>query len=264
MRLRDDVGKGRLRLLEALLPQWAKFQRKARLRPLHYVDLLAGPGKIKFSPSGQVRRSSALLALTAQPTFDQFWFAEPYRQERSALELRARTSRLRDVVNVLTGDVAAATEKVVQAVDASEDKASYLVYIDQDKLSYKWETVTALATLPAVSLMLDFSGTRFVPANTTNIMFDKAQQTKLDDFFGDGSWRSAYRPVARGSATAVHNAMLRVYAERIATLQQTQTQRFASGDNSKQKYSILVTSRSPFPARLWDAVMQDLRQPRLF
>lgn len=266
VRLRGENGKGRLRFLDAFLPQWVRFQRKARHKVLHYVDLQAGPGKIKFSPGNQVLRSSALIALTALPRFDQFWFAEPYRQERSALDLRIRTSSQRETVNVLTGDAAAAAGKVVEAVEALSDtqKPLYLVYLDQDNFNYAWETVSALAQLPAVNFLVDFSGVRFVPPNTMNIMFDKAQQDKLDAFFGDGSWRQAYRPVARDGEKAVHEALVAAYQDRLATIGQISTQSYAASADSKSPYLILATSATPFPEGLSEAVQRELQQPRLF
>lgn len=264
VRLRGETSKGRLRFLDACLPQWVKAQRKARYRPIHYVDLAAGPGKIKFSPGGQILRSSALIALTAKPSFDAFWFAESYRQERSALDLRARTSPHRDAVHSLTGASAAAAAKVVQAATPEAKNPLYLVYLDLDNLSYSWETVATLASLETVAFLADFSGARFTSTNSLNIMFDKGQQEKLDSFFGDGGWRAAYRTVAQQGEAAIQQAMLTEYAVRLATLGQAHTHVISSPPNSKQPYTFLATSTTPFSKDLWAAVQRELRQPRLF
>ena len=72
----QDYAKDKLTILKGYLGRFTTSMKDKDWRALNYIDLQAGPGKNRFSPSGDIMLGSPLLALTTRFPFYNLFLVE--------------------------------------------------------------------------------------------------------------------------------------------------------------------------------------------
>ena len=93
-----------------------------------YIDLFAGPGYSRISDNGKIVKTSPLIALEVQPTFDKFIFCE--ENERLLESLKIRVKKLYPSANVafILGDCNKNVEKILREIPSPSSSNRVLCF----------------------------------------------------------------------------------------------------------------------------------------
>jgi three-Cys-motif partner protein len=181
-----------------------------------YIDGFAGGGRIspkdsqklaqKRSPDGELfsvsneaedeeavefRHGSPLLALEANPPFDEFIFIERDPETLDQLQKQIASAGILGGrrVQYLCEDSNVALNRL-SLLDWSSRRAT--VFLDPFALHIAWSTLEAIASTKAMDMWLLFPAmavNRMLPRNAE---VPEAWARRLDETFGDTSWRQAF------------------------------------------------------------------------
>ncbi|MBI5667693.1 MAG: three-Cys-motif partner protein TcmP [Chloroflexi bacterium] len=169
MRESQDYAKDKLRILEGYISRFTTSMRNKQWSALGYIDLLSGPGKNRFQPSGDILLGSPLIALTTRYPFTYYHFVEMGNQEHNALEQRIASSEHVERVKVIYGDCNVIVNSMVAEIEArdrqflAEHKWSSLnlAFLDLEGLELEWATVEKLGRVRKMDLIINFSTSGF-------------------------------------------------------------------------------------------------------
>jgi three-Cys-motif partner protein len=249
VRLASDQTMDGLRLLRAYVNAFSREMSKRKIAPIQYIDLWAGTGKVKLSPSNTILLSSPLIAMTSAKAFHHCHFAEGVGIERTALRQRVKSSDREATVHGEEGNL------VVDSVVKDNQAGMNLVFLALDRMQVQWVSVEKLAQLENVECIFDFVRVNLSKAPDTN-----EKQNLWHDFFGTTDWRKAYQSVVQQADVDTHQHLRDFYGERLQSLGLTY-QRVLEADNA---FQYLVASKTPIRNELWDAALQQIRQKRMF
>ena len=194
----------------------------------YYVDLLAGPGKNIVRDSGTILLGSPLLALTATYPFTGYFFADLSDENTKALQQRCAASPHSQRVDIRTGDCNDLVNDIVAYIRQDDWRSLNLAFLDPEGMELRWETVTNLATVRRMDLIINYPEgglNRYMPK-----AFGKADQTKVDDFFGDRAWREIYHDWQNsGAPLGLHRRLMDFYKERLQELGYTEFRQVDQG-----------------------------------
>lgn len=259
VQLSTDRAKERYRLLAAYIQ---RFRAGLGRKRAYFLDLRAGSGKVKCSPSGVVLRTPPLAALTTQNPFQGCWFAEPHKPEREALEQRIRASEQRQLVEVLSLERLPAVQRIAGNIRTLTGNYSALAYLDAENAGLDWAVVEVLHELPQAELLFDFSSVGLVKGG--NVMYDKGRQERFDAFFGTTAWRKPYQRTGRQDKTQIRRALIDFYRERLRELGYTQLQEIVPEAGSGAQYRLLYAAQGADRGKLWQDALRSTRQLPLF
>ena len=182
----------------AIFAKMQKFPRRV------YVDLFAGPGRVRYEETGEYADGSPLLAL--KHGFTEFVFVELDPAFSSALQARCVSREPDRRVTVLQGDCNARVDEVVRLLPP---RGLTLAFIDPTNWQVSFDTIRKLAAVPGVDLVVSmFLGSmKRVP---------DAARPNIDAFFGTDKWRREPYVNARGDLTL--HGMMRCYREQLESL----------------------------------------------
>ena len=194
----------------------------------NYVDLLAGPGKNIVRDSGTILLGSPLLALTATYPFTGYFFTDRLDENTKALQQRCTASPHSQRVDIRTGDCNDLVDDIVAHIRQDDWRSLNLAFLDPEGMELRWETVTNLATVRRMDLIINYPEgglNRYMPK-----AFGKADQTKVDDFFGDRAWREIYHDWQNsGAPLGLHRRLMDFYKERLQELGYTEFRQVDQG-----------------------------------
>ena len=240
----------------------------------YYVDLLAGPGKNVVRDSDAILLGSPLLALTTTYPFTGYFFADLSDENTQALQQRCDASPNSHRVDIRTGDCNDLVNDIVAHIKQNDRHSLNLAFLDPEGMELRWETVTKLATVRRIDLMINYPQgglNRSMPQ-----AFETERQTSVDRFFGDRAWREIYQDCqSRGSLLGIHRRLIDFYKERLQDWGYTEVLRDDEvGDeplvrNARRRaplYRLLFASKHPLGHDFWHKVMRrDVHgQARLF
>ena len=228
----------------------------------NYVDLLAGPGKNIVRDSGTILLGSPLLALTATYPFAGYFFADRSDENTKALQQRCAASPHSQRVDIRTGDCNDLVNDIVAYIRPDDWRSLNLAFLDPEGMELRWETVVRLATVRRMDLIINYPEgglNRYMPK-----AFGKADQTRVDDFFGDRAWREIYHDWQNsGAPLGLHRRLMDFYKERLQELGYTKFRQVDQGGdeplirNVRRRaplYRLLFASKHPLGHDFWHKV----------
>ena len=189
MRRSHDYAKDKLTILERYIYRFATSMKEKGWNALNYIDLLAGPGKNRFAPSGDIRLGSPLLSLMTKYPFTNYFFVEKGPQQFTSLEQRVRACQLHDRVHLSNKDCNEAIDEVIGVLSEIDRNRMHgrpslnLAFIDPEGIEeIEWKTIEKLARQQRMDLIINFSSS----AITRNIrrLSNSNRVTAIDKFFG--------------------------------------------------------------------------------
>ena len=228
----------------------------------NYVDLLAGPGKNIVRDSGTILLGSPLLALTATYPFTGYFFADLSDENTKALQQRCAATPYSQRADIRTGDCNDLVNGIVAHVRQDDRRSLNLTFLDPEGMELRWETVTKLATVRRMDLIINYPEgglNRYMPQ-----AFEIAGQTSVDEFFGDRAWRKIYQNwQKRGVTLGLHRRLMDCYKERLQELGYTEFRQVDQGGdeplirNVRRRaplYRLLFASKHPLGHDFWHKV----------
>jgi three-Cys-motif partner protein len=236
-----------------------------------YIDLQAGPGKNRVGD--QIVLGSPLLALTIEHPFTQYIFNEQDPMLYAALEQRVSVSPLRDRIKLYKGDVNQVVSQVCKELVECDTRAKLrrkwstmnLAFLDPNGLELHWSTVSQLARMKKMDLIINFS----TMGLTRNIDWAIEQEgvTAVDRFFGNQAWRDLYNPTI--NTTAQRRQWIDYYTKRLEIFKYKRVGETGGSEvvfkNSRnaQVYSLIFASKHELGTKLWKIASKS-STPRLF
>jgi three-Cys-motif partner protein len=199
------VGGVRAARKHYFLEYYAAMMSKLRQYPRRaYVDLFAGPGRVRLDETGAFDDGSPLKALRHE--FTEFVFVELDDAYAAALEARLAAKGETRRYCVLRGDC---NERIDDVVRLIPPRGLTLAFIDPTNWQIRFDTVRKLAAVPRVDLIVSmFLGSmKRVPPES---------RPDIDAFFGTDRWRQ--QPYTRPDGGLSLDGMMRCYREQLATL----------------------------------------------
>ncbi len=259
VKLGIDRARERYRLLTAFIQRYRTTQGRKKT---YFLDLRAGSGKVKCSPSGTVLRTPALAAVSASPAFQGCWLAETHKPEREALQERIRASEQEALVHVLKLEPSPAMRQIMSSLSPLTGSYALLAYLDADNLALDWDVVTLLSQLPQAELLLDFSSAGLVKGE--NVMYDKSRQERFDAFFGTSEWRKPYQRTGRQRKASIRRALLDFYRQRLGEVGYSQIQEITSAEDGSAQYRLLYATQGADRSKIWQDALRSTWQLPLF
>ncbi len=170
-----------------------------------FIDLFAGPGRVRLRNSLATTIGSPLIALAHElAPFTRVVLCETDRENLSSL--RARTSADAHRVTIVEGDCNTEIDRVVQAIPRF---GFNIAFIDPfGAKTFRWSTIQKLGAFKRMDLLLHF------PTNTVKRNFLRFQKHEvIDQMLGTNSWRQYVN-----AADEVPRLVERTLREQLATL----------------------------------------------
>lgn len=256
MRNASEHTKNKLEALKRFIEMFLTATKKGEWRAWNYIDLQAGPGKVKIRQPNEIVLGSPLIALKAPRNFTNYWFVELEGENVRALKQRTNSSERKSNVRIICGDCNVVVDDIVKYItgvdeDYREGKWSSLnlAFLDPEGLELEWSTVEKLASVNRMDLIINFSTSGF----TRNVekALESGNTETIDRFFGTTEWQKTYRKVRHEDGNRIRRAMIDFYKRRLADLDYLHVSDDLYPDelvvkNSKgvQQYTLLFISKS--------------------
>lgn len=191
-------------------------------RQRNYIDLYAGSGKYRATETGDVYLGSALVALTTEHPFTNYYFSDSSPDNIDVL--KTRTQQLPYPIEYRVGNANQLAQQVVSEIQEIDNQklpgkwsSLNLAFLDPDGLELEWNTVQRLASLYTMDLIIYYS------QYGLNINFKNCYQAKdetdIDRFFGSDEWRKIYeRWKAKASISGIHRDLIDLYKSKLSAL----------------------------------------------
>ncbi len=164
---------------------------KARWDMRIYIDLFAGPGKVRIQGTARVVKASPLIALEIPDPFDRYIFCEENSPCLAALKTRVATLHPSRDVHFLLGDTNRLAEKILEAMPPYGPRKRVLAFCFADPFklqNLQFSTIRALAKRYMDFLVLLPTG---MDANRNWQRYMNPSSTTVDLFVGTSEWREA-------------------------------------------------------------------------
>lgn len=268
----QDYAKDKLTILKGYLSRITTSMKDKDWRSLNYIDLEAGPGKNRFSPSGDIMLGSPLLALSTEHAFSNVFLVEMVNDEFQALKTRVDLSDRLSGAKLFHEDCNVAVDYIVEHISQLDREflpgkwsSLNLAFLDPEGLELEWRTVEKLASLNRMDLIINFS-TSGITRNAGSYV-DRDEETIFDKFFGTREWRSIYQRTRRQGSPAVRRELIDFYLGRLIAMGYVQTERQErefKNQRNVQIYTMIFASKHDLGIQFWNGAVQEVIQPRLF
>lgn len=277
MRESGDYAKDKLTILQHSVSMFTTSMRGKPWTALNYIDLQAGSGKNRLSPSGEIRLGSPLVSLTTQHPFGNYFFVESGKQEFAALKTRVQASPLRNRVNLYNQDCNIAIDEIISRLNEidrermpGEWSSLNLAFIDPEGLEIQWKTIEKLGKQSRMDLIINFS-TSGITRNASN-MVNIEQETIIDRFFGTARWRDIYKEVESKGVSRIRRRLLDFYIDRlnqlgyVNNLQENLESKEKEFKNRRnvQIYTLIFASKHELGIKFWNDAINEIGQLKLF
>lgn len=248
----------------------AMFETSMRERPWrgrNYIDLFAGSGKCYVSETGDFHLGSPLLALTTEYPFTNYFFADSDTENITILQKRCSASPVSANVQYFVGDSNTKVHEIVSKIANIDQQfirgqwpSLNLAFLDPDGLELEWKTVSALAQIQKMDLIIHYSQNGI----TRNLeqCYNSQEETIIDRFFGDDKWRGIFQQST--SLTKIHRQLIDYYKAKLQTLGYVDVRDAETGGeplirNTKRNaplYRLLFASKHKLGHDFWKSVTQ--------
>lgn len=191
-------------------------------RQRNYIDLYAGSGKYRETENGSVFLGSALVALTTEHPFTNYYLSDSCSDNIDVLKTRTKQSVYS--IEYKVGDANQLVQQIVDQIQGIDNQklpgkwsSLNLAFLDPDGLELEWRTVQCLASLFTMDLIIYYSQYG-LNINFENCYLAKTE-TDLDRFFGTDQWRRIYeRWKTKGSISGIHRELIDFYKSNLSSL----------------------------------------------
>lgn len=270
MRRSQSYALRKLKALEFYLAAANTAIHEGKWAGRYFIDLQAGPGKNRIGST--VALGSPLIALLAPHPATRFFFNELNPTMHQALTERVSASPLRDRVTLYQADANEIVHVVIDEIQ-KEDRTARLrgkwsvlnfAFLDPEGLELDWSTVSALARMKRMDLIINFSTGGLLRA------IGKGHFEAVDRFFGTAKWREVYDenkgPNTRRKALIdFYRHNLEKFGYQIINIDQGPGGEYIPVQNSKnvQVYSMIFASKHPLGSELWGQAAKSVQPPKL-
>jgi len=197
---------------------------KDKWRKRNYIDLFAGPGKIRIRNTSEYLLGSPLIALTIRFPFTGYYFVDNDQKHTDALKLRCSASPNRDLVHVYTDDANRVVTSIVSSIQRLTPSSLNLAFLDPFGLELDWNTVSKLGSLKC-DLIIYYSQAGI--SRNIEKAYLSTKETIVDRFFGTDEWRNVYTPWhIKPNKPGKHRELINFYKERLRTLGYQEVKQF--------------------------------------
>ena len=275
-RTASDHTKNKLEALKRYIEMFLNATKNMQWRAWNYIDLQAGPGKVKIRRPNEIVLGSPLIALNAPRSFSNYWFVDSDSENIDALRLRIAQIEQNKIMT-MCGDCNVVVDEIVKKINAMDTvylegiwSSLNLAFLDPEGLELEWSTVEKLASANRMDLIINFSTSGF----TRNV--ERALQSgnteTIDRFFGTVEWKEAYYSVKHEDGNRVRRVMIDFYKGRLADLgyihvvdDLARDELVVKNSKSVQQYTLFVVSKHELGSKFGqEAVSQNRGQRRLF
>lgn len=180
-----------------------------------YIDLFAGPGKVRLKDSGKVLLGSPLLALSVPDPFDRYIFCEEDPVAMNALQQRVHDSFPKADVHFVPGDCNKVIDGIVKKIPKPSRRLRVLsfCFVDPFSLNIHFQTIKKLATY-----IMDFLILLMLmdPMRNENRYMDTNSE-RIDRFLGLPDWRERCNE-AKGSNVSFRTFLATTFAKQMISL----------------------------------------------
>lgn len=254
---RDSQEYARLKLkaLEVYLEITTTSMRNKPWSGISYIDLQAGPGKNKIK--GEFVLGSPLLALGLEHPFTHYWFNEIDDSLANALQERYSASPIANRVKLYREDVNTVVSNVVDELSILQSRKKkeewgYLnvAFLDPEGLELHWSTVSQLASVPKMDLIINFS--------TSTILREEGSKNleSVNRFYGNNQWLEDMKisdPVKRRRALIDRYLnQLKSFGYYISENPELENHDISFKNSKKSEvYSLIFASKSELGDKFW-------------
>lgn len=158
---------------------------------LVYIDLFSGAGFAKIRETGNILKSSALIALSVPKSFDHYIFNELDSQKHEALCARAQRLKNGSPIDIHNKDANAHIEEIVKGIPDFKNGKGNLIFcfVDPFSLNLKFSTIKTLVAHRVdilLLLALQMDGRR-----NFGIYIDE-ENTRIEEFLDNKNWRQDF------------------------------------------------------------------------
>ena len=165
---------------------------------LWYIDAFAGSGHVSGEGKGYAEGSPLIALQVEDRQFDKVFCVEKDRENITELENRIREKKLwREGVKMICGN---ANEEVPKICDSMDCKTRAITFLDPFNTEVKWETIACIANTKKIDMWVLFPAMavnrmtkKRVMGSDNEIDFDEKRKKRLNDLFGDDSWKNCYK-----------------------------------------------------------------------
>lgn len=191
----DTVGtwaEEKYRLVSLYATLFARSMRR-KWPNLVYIDLFAGPGRVRIRNTSRIVASSPIRILNVEPHFDRFIFCEMDDRRASSLEQRCLRDYPHANVALVHGDVNDMAGSIVDQIPPHSPGRGVLAFcfVDPCKMSdLRFRTLEALAHRRMDFLVLIPSE---MDAQRAEHLYRETGNRVVDEFLGDKQWRAHWQ-----------------------------------------------------------------------
>jgi three-Cys-motif partner protein len=220
-----------------------------------YIDLFAGAGLVRLRDSGEIVKSSALLALDIPDPFDQHIFCDMDREKLGALDKRIKRWHPDARVTYISGDANACIAEVLKTIPQFNKDYKVLAFclVDPYCLSQlRFNTIRTIADRFVdfmVLLATDMDARRNV------VTYCQKGNTTVQEFLGMPDWRQAWADAER-QKVSFGLFVAREFGKQMAAMgyQEVEVQDSVLVRNSQKNaplYRLAFYSRHPLGIKFW-------------
>ena len=266
-----EYAKDKLAILNGYLGRFTTAMKDMQWRALNYIDLQAGPGKNRFSPSGDVLLGSPLLAMTTTHPFDNLYLVEMGSEEFGALRTRVDASDRRRNAKLIHEDCNVAVDSIVRHIEQTDNRfidgawpSLNLAFLDPEGLEIEWKTVEKLARQKRMDLIINFSTNGLI--RNAGKSLKVTGDTAIDRFFGTREWRKIYQRVRHQDGSAARRELIDFYLSRLHengyVTTEVDEKEFRNSKNV-QVYTMIFACKNELGIKFWNDAVRDVSQPSL-
>jgi three-Cys-motif partner protein len=214
--------KEKLHYLERYINMFETSMRQMRWCARCYIDPFAGKGKYRIENQKDVFLGSPLIALTTKHPFTHYFFVDLDQENISVLQERC-SAVPKITKRFFIGDANQKVNEIVaqiKSIERNRPKGTWsslnLAFLDPDGLELEWQTISTLATVTKMDLIIHYSQSGLT-RNFDNYVHAE-EETIIDRFFGDLEWRHIYERYRVKEPTGVHRHLIDHYKSKLVDL----------------------------------------------
>lgn len=201
MTISDRVGSWtevKLRIIQEYAAAYASIMAKQlSIRHFAYIDGFAGAGTHFSKTTEKEILGSPAIALATEPPFSFYYFIDLDGKRAESLE---SLTKGRPNVQVFRGDCNKVLIEDVFPKCRFEDFKRALCLLDPYELNPNWKVISTAGSMQSIEIFLNF----MISDANRNILWrnpeavSEAQIERMNQFWGDGSWRDISYKKMRG------------------------------------------------------------------
>ena len=181
-----------------------------------YLDLFSGPGYSRVRDTDKVVLGSPMIALSLPDPFDEYVFADENPEALDALRTRVGRLDRKVPVTYIPGDANIAVARIVELVSATPSKRTLsFCFLDPYKLNIHFQTVQRIAEGRSVDFLILLA--LYIDANRNIQWYVGDDNSTIDLFLGDGTWRPRWKTAERAGNSIVQ-FLANEYSTRMAQI----------------------------------------------